>query len=248
MSSGNRAERQARRGPANTASSFAPRHIAGTAAQYAYLLTVTAGAPRNTWRLLLHILTSRRISESVSSSGVDGTLAEIERLEDGPDSGGDDGPFIPVPAKFIERHFRDADWQWLADAGLVEVRPYSRAKRRCREYRASLDVRCEFANLGLTAETLMAGGLVNLVTGRKTTRRVKSSTTTASGNALPVLVRAAMDAVTWSVFCPAAIEQHLGELWRAAEAAPEGPLKVSARARWVSDKSCYKAVLVGHLS
>ncbi len=248
MSSDNRVGRQARRGPTNTASSYTPKHIAGTMAQFALLMALTVGSPRNTWRLLLHILTSRRISEFVSSSGVDETLAEIEWLEDGPGSSGDDGPFIPVPAKFIERHFRGADWQWLADAGLIEVRPYSRARHRCREFRASLNVRVEFAMLGLTAETLTAGGLVNLVTGRKTARRVKSSPTTPSGNALPTLVRAAMDAVTWSLFCPAAIERHLDDLWQAAEATPEGPLKVSARARWVSDDSCYRAVLAqgGH--
>ena len=241
MPDSNRVARRTGRSPAQTATSYAPSHVPGTAAQYAFLLAMTLGAPRYTWRLLLHILTSRRVSETGSST--DETLAETERLEDGSDPGGDTGPFIPVPAKFIERHFRGASWQWLADAGLVEVRPYSRSGRRCREFRATIDVRCEFAGLGLTAQTLAAGGLVNLVTGRATTRRVKSVTWTPSGNALPVLVRTAMSAVMWALFCPSAIEVHIEMLRQAAEALPEGREKVSAQARYESDQRCYTAVL-----
>lgn len=155
---------------------------------------------------------------------------------------GGDG-LVPVPAKLIEREFRGLDWRALEGAGIVGVAPYDRLGGRCREFAVLEPVRSEFREAGPTAERVVRDGLYDLATGRPTRRRVKSDRRTPSGNALPPLVRAAIDAVGEVPVDVHAVERHLAALRARAAAAAPGPERVAAETRYANDLRCYHAVL-----
>lgn len=207
--------------PAPT-TAFAVQHVAGTADQLALLRNALASAAltpaeaRTAGRFLVHI------------------LASADREGDG---------FVPVPAKLIERSFRGLDWRYLEDLGLVEDRPYSREAGRCREFAVASGLRRAFYEAGPTAARVARDGLYDLVKGRPTTRRVKSDRRTASGNALPPLVRAAIDAFGETPVDVHAVERHLARLREAVDALPDGPTRVAAEGRYLNDLRCYQAVL-----
>ena len=173
-------------------------------------------AARDTARFLLHLLTS-------ANPGGDG--------------------FVPVPAKVIEKYCRRADRRALDAAGLVEVNPYSREARLCREFRVTDGFRLAFFEAGPTADRVRRDGLVNLVSGKRTQARTKSRRRTASGNPPPPKVRAAIDAVNEVPFLPFAIEAHLGRLRADLDAAATEPERVAALGRYLNDTRCYHAVM-----
>ena len=150
---------------------------------------------------------------------------------------------VPVPSKLIERRFRRLDWRALEEAGVVDVGPYDRVRRRCREFRPADDVRRAFYEAGPTARRVVQDGLYDVSTGRPTTRRTKSQRRTPSGNALPPLVRAAIDAVGEVPVDVHAIERHLGRLRVRSDEAEPGPARATAEGRYLNDLRCHHAVL-----
>ena len=156
----------------------------------------------------------------------------------------DDG-FVAVPAKVIEQYFRHLDWRALEEAGLIEVKPYSRLLGRCREFRVPDELRLAFYEAGPTTERVMQDGLYDIATGRPTTTRTKSQRRTPSGNALPSKVRAAIDAVGMVPFDAVRIERdHLPSLRaKIDEAEPGTKERERALGRYLNDLRCFQAVL-----
>lgn len=151
--------------------------------------------------------------------------------------------FVPVPSKLIERHFRGLDWRHLEECDLVVVRPHDRYAGRCREFAIAFDLRRAYFEAGPTADRVLERGLYNVVRGLPTQRRTKSEHRTPTGNALPPLVRAAIDAVGLVPVDVHAIERHLATLRAAADEATGDPARVRAEARYLNDLRCYHAVL-----
>lgn len=163
----------------------------------------------------------------------------------GREDGGEDDGFVAVPAKVIERYFRHLDWRALEEAGLIEVKPYSRLLGRCREFRVAEELRLAFYEAGPTTERVMQDGLYDLATGRPTSTRTKSQRRTPSGNALPKMVRAAIDAVGMVPFDAVRIERdHLPSLRaKIDEAEPGTKERERALGRYLNDLRCFQAVL-----
>ena len=155
----------------------------------------------------------------------------------------EDAGYVPVPAKLIEKYFRRLDWRALVDVGLVEVKPYSRPRRRSREFRVSGELGRAFYEAGPTAERLTQDGLYNLMAERPTQARTKSQRRTGSGNPLPKLIRKAIDSVREVPIDVHAIERHLDQLRCAMEKSEGTTSDVASRARYFTDLRCYHAVL-----
>ena len=152
--------------------------------------------------------------------------------------------FVPVPAKVIERYFRRLDWRPLQETGLVEVKAYSRVRRKCREFRATHMLQRAFYEAGPTAARVVRDGLYDLVSGNPTRARKKSQRRTASGNALPKLVRGAIDSVVEVPIDVTAIEHHLEKLRCLMDEAEAGPAWTKAQGRYLNDLRCYQAALM----
>ena len=194
--------------------------LVGTSAQAALVDAWTCGMHPHTRAFLLYVLAA--------------TLDSARRQDEWGHA---------VAAVLIKRLFRRAEVSRLISEGRLEASGYSEAKGECREFRVAPHVLREFAEAGLTASTLVTGGLVDLSDGRRTTRRVKSVRTGPSGNALARLVRAAIDATGISVFNPASIGVHLDGLRRAVDAETTGRARTAAVARYITDLLCFQAVL-----
>ena len=206
----------------NPTRAFVSTFVPGTHAQLDVVRDAVAGAhldrreQRKAERFLVHLLVSS------------------ERDGDGS---------VPVPAKLIEREFRNLSWPFLEEAGVIQVAPYDRHRGRCREFAAAPEVRGRFFEAGPTASVVAEDCLYDLVSTRPTSRRVKSDRRTPSGNPLPPLLRSAIDAFGEVPVDVHAIERHLGRLHALMDAAEEGPAKVAAEGRYYNDLRCYHAVL-----
>lgn len=84
--------------------------------------------------------------------------------------------------------------------------------------------------------------LIDLVTGKVTTRQDKTVRTGRGRHAYPPQVRAGLDAFGVSTFNMGAVEQYLAAEKAAADALPEGKAKVSALSRCTNDRFCLNAV------
>lgn len=207
-------------------------NITGTRAQYDLITEWLGVVPEKrrsaTRRLLVHLLAStpsalRRKSESGQPDPFRG--------------------YVPLYSKFIEEHFRGADWKALVASGLLLCRPYSRVKRRSNEFRVAPGRYGEFLEAG--PHEFPEAGLtrVDLATGRPSIRRVKSDKTTASRNSFPPLVLAAIDAIGPSPFNPGAIHAHVERLRARVASHPEGSREAkSALHRYLNDRACFDAV------
>ncbi len=230
--------RQGHDGPAAPGRTRPPRTwIPGTAGQSAFADEVTAAAPEatrpQTRAFWLYVLMVRRFAPP-SLSDPDADEASALGIADS---------FAPIPSLFVRRYFRGADWQWLLEKGLIEVRKHSIAQGLCREYRVPLDVRRRYAEAGLVPGT--AGKrfrLFNVVTGQQTKRKVKSIRTGRGNHPLPRAMRRAMDAIGPAVINLPAIWRHVAELKVLADTAPAGPERVTALGRYVNDLLCAQAV------
>lgn len=155
--------------------------------------------------------------------------------------------YVPVDSRLIRKHFRQAEWRPLEEQGLLLVRPHNRVRRRSREFRVHPERWGEFLEAGALAQDFaLTPSRVDLATGRRSTRRVKSDRTTRSGHPLPALARAAIDAVGPSPFNPAAIREHLVRLRDRADAEAAGTAgtaaRCAARGRYFADLACFDAV------
>lgn len=153
------------------------------------------------------------------------------------------GEYAPFSAKLIERELRGLDWRGLMNAGLVEVQHFDRFKGKSRSFRIAPGFLRELVEVGPTVERVYEHGLHNLVSRRPTRRRVKSDRVTKSGNALPKLVRAAIDAPRAVPFNARAVSAHVERLRLAADSASEGSGRERALARYMNDMRCLQAVL-----
>lgn len=215
---------------------FVHTNVTGTRAQHELLRAWVSGVADEhraaTLRFLVHILTS-----TPHALRIEGSPARWHG-------------YVPVYSRLIQQFARGADWKTLEDDGILYVRPYNRIWRRSREFRVVPERWHEFLEAGalVTASTGFDGDVVrrrrvDLATGKRSTRRVKSDRSTASRNPLPSLVRAAIDAVGPSPFNPASIREHLAGLRHRATAAPGGTGEAQrARARYLADLACAEAV------
>ncbi len=213
--------------------------IPGTASQSLFadgvVAEISVHTQQQTRALFLYILTSRRFSPvSIDDADMDEETAL-----------GIADSFVPISSLFIRRYFRDADWEYLLDEGFIEVKEHSIARGLCREYRVPLDVRRRYAEAGLTPDTATTKfRLYNVVQGKPTARKTKSTRTGRGNNALPRPIRRAMDAVGPSVINLPAIWKHVAEMKAIADATPVEDKKewATANGRYVNDLLCAQAV------
>lgn len=211
--------------------------IPGTAGQSVFADGVAAVASpatrQQTRAFFLYVMTARRFAP-VTLAGEDVDEASALGIADS---------FVPISSLFIRRYFRDAEWEFLLDAGFIEVKEHSIARGLCREYRVPLDVRRRYAEAGLTPDTATTRfRLYNVVEGKPTKRRSKSVRTGRGNNALPRPIRRAMDAVGPAVINLPAIWRHVAEMKAIADATPMGPDWATANGRYVNDLLCAQAV------
>lgn len=207
---------------ASATTAFVSRFIPGMYGQLEVVRTAIAAIP--------YTVPERRAAECFLVHVMD----SAERKGDG---------FVPVPAKLIERHYRRLDYRYLEEDGILHVRPYDRAGGLCREFAVAGSLRWPFHEAGPTAERVFRDGFCNLVSGLQTTRRVRSDRRTPSGNALPRLIRAAIDAFGEVPIRVYAIEQHLLDLREAIATANDDGARLKAEYRYMNDLRCYHAVL-----
>jgi hypothetical protein len=124
---------------------------------YEYLRRLTDGLNEQTYQLFVHIYVS--------------TI--LKRNGDDPDD-----LFSPIPVLTI-REFIGRSYQWreLRDRGLIDIRPYWKAKGRCREYKVSdqvLEATAEIIHQQIFEET-DKGIWVNLFTGEPCSNKAEKS-------------------------------------------------------------------------
>lgn len=206
-------------------------HIGGTQAQLNLLNRWLTHVPEKrrepTRRFLVHLLASTPAAFRRND------LPE-ERLRG----------YVPIYSKFIEKHFRGADWKSLEKAGLLSVRPYNRLAHRSNEFKVAREHWRAFLEAGVLTSGQTDGGRVDLASGKPTTRRTKSDLTLGNGNPLPSLVRAAIDAIGPTPFNRDSIRNHLEQLRRRVDEAPAGSQRAEQAARrYLNDLTCCAAVL-----
>jgi hypothetical protein len=85
----------------------------------------------------------------------------------------DDEGFIPISSLFFKEHFKKSNpWLELEEKGLVEVTGYSNQYKKCRRFKVSDSVYQLFFDNRPEPGTDFR---VNLITGKKTVRRGKTS-------------------------------------------------------------------------
>lgn len=210
------------------------RYALATPAQYDLLVQVTADVdPKRrdaTRRFLAHL--------------IDSTLSRMGRHHDGAEY---DRGKVPVHHRFIEKHFRGADWRALMDGYVIDVQRYDAENGVPRRFGVDERLVDRFIDAGRVrvGEASPRGSALRrrvlLMTGQPSGRQVKSDKRTGSDNAFPPLVRAAIDAIGPSPFNAEATEAHLGRLEDACRDA-SGAERRRARFRLLNDERCYAAL------
>lgn len=146
--------------------------------------------------------------------------------------------------RVIRRHFRGADWRRLRDEWLIDTKRYDADAGLSRGFKVDERVLERFVEAG---RVRVVGAepprWVDLYTGKRTTRQVRSERNTRSGNALPPLVRGAIDAVGPALFNAAAVESHLDAMAEAARRT-RGADRQKAQLRHMNDETCYGALFL----
>ena len=177
-----------------------------------------------TRRFLVHVLESQ-------------ARRRFRRHDDGPDY---EREVVRVPSTFIKAHFRGANWEWLRDERVFsDVRRYE-VGRRARGFTVERRALAQYLEAGRVRVDDRPTRRVDLLTGKPTTRQVRSDKNDANRNPYPPLVRGAIDAVGPAVFDAAAVERHLARLDDEVGAARGGDAAV--RRRLENDERCYKAL------
>lgn len=157
--------------------------------------------------------------------------------------------WIPVSSTLIKKKIQKASWKALEELGLIEVTDYSHGNGLSREFKVTdviLDHFLELSNL--SPEEIISSTKYNLFTGRKSDSRLTNQKYDENRNAEPILITSAIDLISQGFFNMKAIEVHLADLKAEENRAAEEHGQYSkehkkARARFINDDHCFKAIL-----
>jgi hypothetical protein len=145
--------------------------------------------------------------------------------------------FVPVAWNLIHSKLPKAEWRQLVDMDLLDdPLPYDRYAGRSREYKVADWVLCEFIKRGSNPE-------LNLFTGRRSVKMMKSVYYDAYRHAEPELIRRSIKQITNCPFDLRAVEQHVQRL-EDSYRKMEGTRDYNKSYRsFLNDKACLQAIL-----
>lgn len=157
--------------------------------------------------------------------------------------------WVPVSSELIKSEVRDASWEELQDAELIDATSYSIVESLSRRFKVRDEIVDKFVELGdIPHLERIKADKFNLFDGTKSNKKVSNQKHDENGNEEPALITGAMDVIKQGIFNMTAIEAHLRDLKQEADSllsmyGKDDKSYIKARARHINDDNCFKAIL-----